>query len=204
MLRIAIQLSLRVILFFLLMGFLWFVGLILFTRIIPSAPEDIDKTTQGIVIFTGGKMRLKEALTLFDQDKGTYLLISGVNPQTTLADLIPEQKDRVNVTLDYNALDTKGNARETAKWVKKHSIKNFRLITSNYHIPRSVLEIRHLLPDVEIVTHPVVGKQFLEKKWWLNTNTLGLVVQEYNKFLFAFIRHPLQDMKKSVSQWFSR
>ena len=201
MLRILFNLTIRFIVFSFFLGFIWFVGLILFTRIIPSAPEQTNKTTQGIVIFTGGKMRLKEALTLFKQEKGTYLLISGVNPQTTLPDLLPGQADKTNITLDYKALDTKGNARETAKWVKKHSIKNFRLITSNYHMPRSLLELRYLLPDVEIVSHPVVGESFLEEKWWLNTNTLSLVIQEYNKFLFAFIRRPFQDVKQFMRRW---
>lgn len=201
MLRSLFHLTIRVILFTSFMGLLWFAGLVLFTRIIPSAPEQTDKTTQGIVIFTGGKMRLKEALTLFKQAKGNYLLISGVNPQTKFPDLLSGRIDERNITLDYKALDTKGNARETSKWVKKHSIKNFRLITSNYHMPRSLLEIRYLLPDVEIISHPVVGESFLEKKWWLNTNTLSLVIQEYHKFLFAFIRHPFQDLKHFISKW---
>ncbi len=57
-------------------GFFWLFGLILFTRIIPSVPLDLKTTTDGIVIFTGGKTRLEVALDLFQQNKGKYLLIS--------------------------------------------------------------------------------------------------------------------------------
>lgn len=178
---------------------LWFAGLILFTRIIPSSPEETQRATDGIVIFTGGQTRLREALTLYEQEKGKYLLISGVNPQSTLPTLIAARSDKSNITLGYTALDTSGNALETAKWARAHSIKSLRLITSNYHMPRSLLELRHLLPEVEIIRHPVVGKSFFKEKWWLDSGTLSTVIQEYNKFLFALVRRPLEDLKELLN-----
>jgi hypothetical protein len=50
-----------------------------------------------------------------------------------------------------------------------------------------------LIPDIQILPHAVVGKSFLKTKWWLDSFTLRLVVQEYNKFLFALVRRPLAD-----------
>jgi uncharacterized SAM-binding protein YcdF (DUF218 family) len=189
----------RFVLILVVGGGLWFAGLILFTRIIPSSPEETQRTTDGIVIFTGGQTRLKEALALFEQEKGKYLLISGVNPQSTLLGLIESRPDKSKITLGFTALDTSGNALETATWVRTHSIKSLRLITSNYHMPRSLLELRHLLPDVEIIPHPVVGRSFFKEKWWLDTGTLSTVIQEYNKFLFALVRRPLEDLKELLN-----
>lgn len=176
-------------------GSLWFVGLILFTRMIPSLPEDTVRATDGIVIFTGGETRLKVALALFEQHKGKYLLISGVNPQSTLSEMVNQMPYRSQVTLGYKALDTLGNAEETAVWARSHSLKSLRLITSNYHMPRSLFELRHLLPDTEIIPHPVMRQSFYKKRWWLDPVTLGYVIQEYNKFLFALIRRPLEDLQ---------
>lgn len=179
-------------------GSLWFAGLILFTRMIPSAPLDTISTTDGIAIFTGGKTRLNVALELFQQKKAQYLLISGVNPESTLSEIAGEMADKSRITLGYNALDTLGNAEETANWALAHQIKTLRLITSNYHMPRSLFELRHLLPEVTIIAHPVVGKSFLKTKWWLDSYTLRLVIQEYNKFLFALIRRPLKDIQRMI------
>lgn len=179
-------------------GALWLFGLILFTRIIPSSPIDITTPTDGIVIFTGGKTRLQVALTLFQQKKGQYLLISGVSPESTLPEMINQIPLSSQITLGYEALDTIGNAEETAAWVHTYHLNTLRLITSNYHMPRSLFELRHLLPEVEILPHPVVEKSFLKPKWWLDTHTLHLVVQEYNKFLFALIRRPFKDLHEAV------
>ena len=188
--------SLRLLVVIAIGSSLWLTGLILFTHIIPIAPLDTIRTTDGIAIFTGGDTRLKVALDLFQQKKGQYLLISGVNPESTLSQTIDQMADKSNVTLGYEALDTLGNAEETAAWVSTHHIQTLRLITSNYHMPRSLFELSYLLPTVEIIPHPVVGKSFLKSKWWLDFSTLYLVVQEYNKFLFALIRRPIKDLQE--------
>lgn len=187
--------GLRIFIITALAGGVWLAGLILFTRIIPSGPLNDIETTDGIVIFTGGRTRLDVALDLFQQKKAKYLLISGVNPESTLSQKVNLMPNKANITLGYSALDTFGNAAEAAAWAYSHRIKTLRLITSNYHMPRSLFELRHLLPDIEIIPHPVVGKSFLQAKWWLDLHTLYLVTQEYNKFLFALIRRPINDLQ---------
>jgi len=200
MLASLVMYSLRVLIISILAGSLWLIGLILFTRMIPSAPLDTISRTGGIAIFTGGKTRLNVALELFQQEKGQYLLVSGVNPDSTLHERVNQMPNKSYITLGYDALDTFGNAEETAGWVALHHIKTVRLITSNYHMPRSLFELRYLLPTVKIIPHPVVGKSFLKPKWWLDLSTLCLVVQEYNKFLFALIRRPIKDLQKTLSR----
>jgi len=187
--------GLRLLIVIAIGGCLWCTGLILFTRIIPSAPLETIRTTDGIAIFTGGKTRIDVALDLFQQQKGRYLLISGVNPDANLSIRVAQIAHHSRITLGYDALDTVGNAEETAAWARLHRIRTLRLITSNYHMPRSLFELRYLLPIVDIIPHPVVGQSFLKPKWWLDPKTLYLVIQEYNKFLFALIRRPIKDLQ---------
>ena len=187
--------SFRFFTFLILGGTLWVIGLIFFTHIIPSSPNPPLQNTDGIVVFTGGKTRLKVALSLFEEEKGKFLLISGVNPGSRLSDVVGNIPQTSHITLGYNALDTVGNAEETLAWVRNNSLKSIRLITSNYHMPRSLFELRRLLPDVLIVSYPVVGNSFLRKKWWLEPETLKLVIQEYHKFIFALIRRPIEDVQ---------
>ncbi len=178
---------------------IWLGGLVLFTSMIPSSAQDQESVTDGIVIFTGGKTRLSVALSLFEAGKSQYLLISGVNPESNFPQMVSHLSNKSNITLGYDALDTVGNAGETAKWARDHNIKSIRLITSNYHMPRSLFELRRTLPDVRILPHPVVGKSFLESKWWLDLQTLTLVIQEYNKFIFAFVRRIFEDSKEYLN-----
>ncbi|MBI2707669.1 MAG: YdcF family protein [Proteobacteria bacterium] len=196
MLKQSVLYSLRLLMVAAVGGSLWLAGLVLFTRLIPSSPEDTTTSTDGIVIFTGGETRLQVALSLFEQKKGKYLLISGVNPESSLSKTVDQMPFKSQVTLGYEALDTLGNAEETAAWAEANRIRTLRLITSNYHMPRSLFELRRLLPEVQILSHAVVGKSFLKPKWWIHPATLSLVIQEYNKFLFALLRRPLEDMQE--------
>jgi len=118
--------SLRMLVIVAVGGILWCVGLILFTGMIPSAPRDTVKETDGIAIFTGGKTRLNVALELFQQKKSSYLLISGVNPESTLSEIAGELANNPGITLGYAALDTYGNAEETAEWVRCNQEVKFK------------------------------------------------------------------------------
>lgn len=191
--------GLRCLMVLIIGGSLWSIGLVLFTRLIPSLPLDTTSSTEGIVIFTGGETRLKVALDLFEQKKGDYLLISGVNPDSKFSKLVDQMPFRLRITLGYDALDTIGNAEETAAWVKKYNIKTLRLITSNYHMPRSLFELRHVLPHVQILPHPVVRENFLSHNWWVDGPTLRIVMHEYNKYLFSLIRRTFENIQNLMS-----
>lgn len=190
--------TLRLLYLALLGGTLWLGGLILFSRYIPVMPPSDVPFTDGLVIFTGGKTRLHVALDLFDQQKANYLLISGVNPKSSLQNQISGLKEVSKITVGYKGQDTRGNAEETALWAEANQIKSLRLITSNYHMPRSLLELGRVLPELKIIPYPVVGESFKNPKWWLNEDTLSHVIQEYHKFLFSLIRQPFQDLDEMI------
>jgi len=202
MIRRCLLYGIRLSVALLIVGGLWGGGLVFFTHLIPVSPPPHTAVdlTDGLVIFTGGETRLRVALSLFDQQKARYLLISGVNPDSRLRERLAPLAARSRITLGYDALDTLGNAMETAQWAKQHQIKTLRLITSNYHMPRSLFELRHLLPHIQIYPYPVVGKSFLKPKWWLDPRPLYLVIQEYNKFLFALLRRPFEDLQLALRQ----
>jgi uncharacterized SAM-binding protein YcdF (DUF218 family) len=55
------------------------------------------------------------------------------------------------------------------------------LVTANYHIWRSLIEFSKVLPDVQIIPHPLAyGGHWTYKKF-------GLLISEYNKFLWAWV-----------------
>jgi uncharacterized SAM-binding protein YcdF (DUF218 family) len=137
---------------------LYVAGFAIFASHLPEAPRDLGKI-DGIVALTGGGSRLDSAVALFEKGVGERLLISGVNMQATKQDLkkLSHGKRRFECCADlgYAAENTLGNAKEAASWARFHHYKRILLVTSRYHMPRSMTEFHDVMPDVEVVAYPV-------------------------------------------------
>ena len=92
------------------------------------------------------------------------------------------------ITLGYSADSTIGNAYETADWMRDQGFRSLRVVTANYHMRRSLLELSMAMPDMELVPHPVVAPTVHLDEWWLWPGTANLLVNEYNKLLVASLR----------------
>ncbi|ACL56158.1 YdcF family protein [Methylobacterium nodulans] len=169
-------------------GFLAFVGCLARTERQPHAPAD------GIVALTGGAQRIGDAIDLLAAGYGRRLLITGVNERTSreeIARLNPGQQHLIAccVDLDYRARNTIGNAIETRRWMRENGFRTVAVVTSNYHMPRTLLELGHALADGNrVVPHPVVHDGFDPDAWWHHPASARLLVSEYVKFLVAWIR----------------
>jgi len=174
-------------------GFFWFGGMVWFTSTLPQKVQDSRSHTDGIVVLTGGSERIDAALDLLARGRARILLVSGVYQHTNervLAELSKVTPDLFNccVELGRAATDTVGNATETAAWVHRKSIKTLRLVTSAYHMPRSLVEFRRLLPHVRIIAHPVFTNSVKINDWWRWPGTTTFLAGEYNKYIISLVR----------------
>ena len=71
--------------------------------------------------------------------------------------------------------------------MKKQNIKSIRLVTSNYHILRSLVEFERWNNDAEIVLHPVFSEK-IASSWWKSVDSFCFLAREYNKLLYALVR----------------
>jgi uncharacterized SAM-binding protein YcdF (DUF218 family) len=84
------------------------------------------------------------------------------------------------VELGFAALDTRGNARETAEWIRDGEYRSLRLVTSDWHMRRSRNELVKVLPaEVRVVTdavrtEPALATLFLEYHKWLASRLANL------------------------------
>lgn len=159
--------------------------------------------TEVIVVLTGGRERLKTGFQLLCAHRAKMIFISGVNPEETLKSLLKtidlpamscplDRAQLVSSThLGYVAKNTKENAEETAGWVKQMGITSLRLVTANYHMPRSLMELRHWLPQATIIPHPVFPYGQDRLRWWWNEGAIYLIFSEYNKFIWSLGRRLL-------------
>ena len=118
--------------------------------------------TGGVVIFTGEGARLSSGMAVFSDGAGERLLISGVNADLSRAEIAafwPGDGDRFEccVDLGHAARSTSGNAYELKEWVEAHGFARVLLVTSEYHMPRALIETRRRLPGVDIAAYPVAS-----------------------------------------------
>lgn len=172
---------------------LWGIGLLWFATVLPREVGQAERRTDAIVVPTGGSARLTQGLDLLAEQRARKLFISGVYRGVDMADLFHVRQQSPDefaccVVLGHDADDTRGNAIETAAWMREQGFRSLRLVTASYHMPRSLLEFRHAMPDIEIVPHPVFPENFKQDEWWLWPGSASLLASEYSKYLVALLR----------------
>ena len=179
----------------LLFAILWLGGLIWFAQSIPESVADTDSQTDAIVVLTGGSQRLENGVKLLAEGKAHTLFVSGVAPAVELPTLLKTLGAPDSLTccivLGHAADNTRGNAIETAAFMRDHHYQSLRLVTSAYHMPRSLYEFRHAMPEIAIIPNPVFADNVKQEQWWAWPGTLNLVINEYNKYLAAVVRSNL-------------
>ena len=157
----------------------------------PARPRSVE--ADAIIVLTGGHFRLNAAIDLLRAGKGERLLISGVNPIARDNELreatgLDAALFACCVDIDRAALDTIGNAAESAKWVEQHGFDSIILVTNNYHMPRSLLEMHRLLAAVEMSPYPVVNSPIDGGGWMTKPDVVRVLFTEYVKYMTALAR----------------
>ena len=169
-------------------------GFLAFVTAIERSERGAVGRADGIVALTGGAQRVGDAIDLLASGHGRRLLISGVNERTTrdeIARLNPDRQRWIDccVDLDYRARNTIGNAIETRRWMRRHRFGSIAVVTSNYHMPRTLVELRHALgEDKTVIPYPVVADGSDISRWWADPAAARLLGAEYLKFLVAWLR----------------
>lgn len=177
--------------FSLLASTLWLIGFVIFSLYALSFKYHPQNHYDAIVVLTGGTNRIKTGLKLIEEKKTDYMLISGVHKKVTREKLLSNAKPDIlnKITLGYDALDTEGNAQEINTWIHGKNIHSILLVTSFYHMPRSIFEIKKANKDLKIIPWPVFPKRFDESVDWIKTRYAWLLLIEYHKMIFVQIKN---------------
>jgi uncharacterized SAM-binding protein YcdF (DUF218 family) len=179
------------------------IGFVGFLSQLRGAEIKPDHNADGIVVLTGGSSRVSDAMELLAGGYGKRLLISGVHPTNAASDIsrsLPDNSPPDNQTLlsccvdlDRSAVNTRSNAAETRRWAHDRGFKSLIVVTSNYHMPRAIVELSHAMPDVALIPFAVVGDRWRDEPWWTSGTTLRLLLSEYAKYVAAEARVWLAD-----------
>jgi len=195
--RLGIGLGLTAVLL-LVLGFLMFAAAA--TREPPPLPLP---QADGIVALTGTQQRISVAARLLADGHAGRLLVTGVNRQATSGEvrrLTGLGKSLFNccVDLGYEAQDTVGNAEEARAWASAKNFSSLIVVTSSYHMPRSLTELGRVMPDVRLIPYPVLSPHLSQESLWSSPDLIRLLVAEYLKFLPSAARFALARVVRTI------
>ena len=161
-----------------LLGFLWF-GIFLPGRAGPVK-------TDAVVVLTGSGGRIDRGLEVLNAGLAPRMLVSGVDREVRPAEFVaqyhvPPRQLRCCVTLGYESVDTRSNARESAQWIAAHHIASVRLVTSDWHMRRAALDLAQVAPP---------GLRVVEDAVPTRPSFYGLFL-EYHKLLARLVQRVL-------------
>jgi uncharacterized SAM-binding protein YcdF (DUF218 family) len=173
-----------------LAGAILFGGFLRFADSVATLKPPVDPKADAIVVLTGGYQRIDQAIELLRSGAGNRLLISGAYPATTRRQIAKATQTPADlfaccVDIGYDAIDTIGNASETVRWIHARGYKSVLVVTNNYHMPRSIAELRHADPGMDFIPYPVVNSDLKTKAWFTDPNALRTMLSEYAKVLLT-------------------
>lgn len=154
-----------------------------------SFKEIAQEQCDNVVVLTGGKNRIRHALQSIKTNQPKNIFISGVYAKTTLNDILGEEENRedVNFILGKKAKNTFENADEIDNWVKINGVEKIVLITSDYHMRRSILALTHKNKNVKII--PCASKSKF------NFYFFKICVKEFHKTIYVYLKFLFDDFK---------
>jgi uncharacterized SAM-binding protein YcdF (DUF218 family) len=145
-------------------------GFLYFAETVASLEAPQDPKADAIVVLTGGYQRIDSAIGLLKLTQSSSALFECC------------------VDMGYEAVDTIGNANETARWISDHQFRRVLVVTNNYHMPRSLLELSVSDPQTEFIAYPVVNSDLRNGNWLRQPGVLKAMLSEYLKYSLAHLR----------------
>jgi len=154
---------------------IWALGFAWFAIFLPQ-PLD-ERTTDAIVVLTGGPGRIDHGLKLMQKNKAKRMFISGVDRSVRPHELavrydVPDRLFDCCVTLGREAIDTRSNGIETAQWLSHRGYDTVRLVTTDWHMRRAAFELRQALPPDIVLVHDAVP----------SSPSFSVLFKEYHKY----------------------
>ncbi len=147
------------------------------------------KSADGIVVLTGDSKRITTAMDVLNSRMGERLLISGVN-QNVSRDTLEHKvtgKSRTFsccVDLDYLSMDTRDNAEYASYWANFHEFDRLLVVTSDYHMPRSLLMMKRSMPRLDIIPAAVPSLAAADKSL-AGLALSPIILREFSKYLIV-------------------
>ncbi|MCR2835199.1 YdcF family protein [Parerythrobacter lacustris] len=163
-----------------LLAVAWFLGFLWFAVALPVPLERA--TGDAAVVPTGAAGRIERGIELLEVGKVEAMLVTGVDPEVRPGEFaaefeVPPGLMECCITLGSSAVDTRGNATETAEWLEQRRFGSIRLVTSDWHMRRARIELARTLPTDVTIREDAVPTE----------PSLRILFLEYHKLLASWV-----------------
>lgn len=143
----------------------------------------------AIVVLTGEQKRIHSAIKLLHEKQGKRLLISGVNRGVSKHALkhslsVDSNAFSCCIDLDYRSVNTRQNAENASAWAEIHGFESLFVVTSDYHMPRSLLLMQRAMPRMTLIP-AAVNSTSLAGNSLVETIASPLLFKEFSKYLIV-------------------
>ena len=188
-----------------LLGLVVIAGLVAITDLAAFAgrantlsPPPATVSADGVAALTGGSQaRLTEAMAILEAGRAGRLLVSGVHPSVTVQELTELMEAEPAVTaccvdIDRQARSTFENGQQVAAWMNAHSYSSVFIVTDDYHMARSLLEVRTALQDKRVIAYPVTDPAQSASGWLSEVRRFRRLATEWVKWRIVWTQRTIR------------
>lgn len=129
------------------------------------------RDTDMVVVLTGSSGRIRPAYELMKEMNAPVLFVAGTNAKVNFDELAKGHNMDVNyrdrIVVDNSSQTTYENAEEVLKYAEEHQVKKILLVTSVYHMKRSLLVFKKVFDgaEVDIIPYGTTVKPIKKGSW---------------------------------------
>ncbi|HTC22621.1 MAG TPA: YdcF family protein [bacterium] len=128
-------------------------------------PSDTDPA-QAVVVFAGGPERLDKGVEIANRHKADYFIISNGNLDDVKFEILKAGGlSKAHLWVNQQASTTDGDARYAAALLKRFKIQRAILVTSWFHLPRSIFLLKLYTAFSGITIIPLSVDQAPDDPW---------------------------------------
>jgi len=154
------------------------------------------RDTDMVVVLTGSSGRIRPAYELMKEMNAPVLFVAGTNAKVSFDELAREHNMDINyrdrIIVDNSSKTTYENSEAVLKYADEHQVKKILLVTSAYHMKRSMMVFKRMFEGTEVEIIPYgTSNTVLKKDSWLTDFSVfkNVLVEcfkyQYYRIIFA-------------------
>lgn len=148
-----------------------------------------------IIAVSGGDTtaRTQQAIDLYKKGWAPKLIFSGAaldksgpsNAKVMRDQALLQGVPSADIIIEEASETTEQNAKQTGSIISRKDIRSAIVVTSAYHMKRTLVEFRHQSPDASFRPHPVSSDDQWSVWWWTTPYGWYLAVSEIIKIVIS-------------------
>lgn len=162
---------------------------------IRESHRHVNEKLDAIVVFSGAPERITAASYLINSQIAPSIFFAGQDNTKELESLILKSKLSCCIQYESSTKNTVEDAKVIGDWVKAKSLHSLVLVTTDYHVPRAMIELRRELPNARIRPFGVTTSEFNLGMVWHRSDMARIFLSQFIKFVVSSLPRPISSFR---------